>query len=97
MHIMCVRGVYVTDPAHNIIVGGKWPAIFGRIFLTCFFIVFVVPPIWIDGGRVFLLFGRFVRRFSFFLFACCCGPRLGLIFFSCWAMLKNCRFFQCFL
>ena len=25
MHIMCVRGVYVTDPAHNIIFGGNCP------------------------------------------------------------------------
>ena len=31
MHIMCVRGVYVTDPAHNIIFGGKCPALFGRV------------------------------------------------------------------
>ena len=30
MHIMCVIGVYVTDPAHNIILGGKRPALFGR-------------------------------------------------------------------
>ena len=31
MHIMCVRGVYVTDPAHNIIFGGKSPALFGSV------------------------------------------------------------------
>ena len=30
MHIMCVRGVYVTDPAHNIIFGGNCPALSGH-------------------------------------------------------------------
>ena len=33
--------------------------------------------------------------FRFFLFACCCGPFLGLIFLLCWAMLKIVVFFLC--
>ena len=40
MHIMYVRGVYVTDPTRNIIFGGKWPALSGRVFLICFLKVF---------------------------------------------------------
>ena len=39
MHIMCVIGVYVTDPAHNIILGDGQPFSVGFWieFFRCFF------------------------------------------------------------
>ena len=75
MHIMCVRGVYVTDPAHNIIFGGKCPALFDRFFWTSFFVLFAPPFFSFDVFRVLRFAPRVVRRFSVF----CSHVELDLI------------------
>ena len=67
MHIMCVIGVYVTDPAHNIIFGGK------RLALSCHFLERVFSIYFcfrkFEGAAVmFLRVGRQVRCFSYFFF-----------------------------
>ena len=87
MHMMCVRGVYVTNPAHNIIFGGKWPAFLGRFFRFVFSWFLCLFPFGLTFSLFFVCQDVSFDVFLFF-FACCCGPCLGLIFLLYWAMLK---------
>ena len=80
MHIMCVRGVYVTDLAHNIIFVGKRPAIF-----VVFYKFLSVRIGFVQFGSTFSvlydLWTPFLNVFGVFVLESCCGPCLGVIFF----------------
>ena len=92
MHIMCVRGVYVTDPANNIIFGGKCPALV-RPFLRLVFSRFLGRfPI----GSTFSLFcGVGAVSFDVFrvFFRMLLWPASGAHFFYVGRCLKLSFFF----
>ena len=95
MHMMCVIGVYVTDPAHNIIFGGKCPALFGRSFILVLFVVLCLFHL----GRRFPCFsasGSFRSTFFEFVFRMLLWSASGAHFFKMLARLKIVGFFSVF-
>ena len=86
MHIMCVRGVYVTDPAHNIVFGGNCPALRGHFSDRRFPMFFFCPSF----GAVAIMFER-LSRVGFGVFRCFLS-----FFVVSFGMLKDCCFFQRF-
>ena len=95
MHMMCVIGVYVTDPAHNIIFGGNCSSFFGvfldRRFSMFFYVLhFLVVAImsgrlggvWFGVFRCFLfLFLRYGHRLFLMLVFCCLSMVVFFVIF----------------